>query len=107
GIVVMPLIGDLGPARLADVQRQALEAIVENAARHLLLDVTGVPALDREGADAVFATIDAARLLGCAVALVGVGPALAEALAAIPGVRSRVACFSTLQAALRSLRRAA
>ncbi|WP_322486958.1 STAS domain-containing protein [Chloroflexus sp.] len=45
-ILVIPLIGPLDPARLADLQQQALRQIVQTGACDLLLDITGVPAID-------------------------------------------------------------
>jgi rsbT co-antagonist protein RsbR len=78
--LVMPLIGDLDDERLKLAQLQALERIEQSGARRLLLDITGVPIVDTFVAQGLVHTVQAARLLGAEVALVGVRPEVAQAI---------------------------
>ena len=104
GLLVIPLIGILDKQRLDDLSRQALSAIQTYAARRLLLDVTGVSLLDREVAESLLNTMQAARLLGAEVALVGIRPEVAQTLVELDLDTNAFQSFSTLQTALHSLR---
>jgi rsbT co-antagonist protein RsbR len=99
--LVMPLIGALDTARLADMQRQALAQIEHTGARELLIDVTGVPVIDTQVAKGVIQLVEAARLMGTHVTLVGIRPEVAQTLVTL-GIDLRgIRTFSTLQAALK------
>jgi rsbT co-antagonist protein RsbR len=103
--LVMPLIGALDTARLADMQRQALAQIEHTGARELLIDVTGVPVIDTQVAKGVIQLVEAARLMGTHVTLVGIRPEVAQTLVTL-GIDLRgIRTFSTLQAALNSEKR--
>ena len=103
--LVMPLIGALDTARLADMQRQALAQIEHTGARELLIDVTGVPVIDTQVAKGVIQLVEAARLMGAHVTLVGLRPEVAQTLVTL-GIDLRgIRTFSTLQAALNSEKR--
>jgi rsbT co-antagonist protein RsbR len=95
-VLTMPLIGALDRERLALVQQQALEHIARERAATLLLDVTGVPVIDREVAHGLLRVVQAARLLGTQVALVGIRPEVAQTIVGL-GVELRdVATYATL-----------
>ena len=103
--LVMPLIGALDTARLADMQRQALTQLEHTGARELLIDVTGVPVIDTQVAKGVIQLVEAARLMGAHVTLVGIRPEVAQTLVTL-GIDLRgIRTFSTLQAALNSEKR--
>jgi rsbT co-antagonist protein RsbR len=77
---VMPMVGDLDNERLAMAQQQALERLEQTPVRHLILDITGVPVIDSLVAQGMIQIVQAARLLGTEVVLVGVRPEVAQAL---------------------------
>ena len=104
GLLVIPLIGILDKQRLDDLRRQALSAIQTYAARRLLLDITGVSLLDREVAESLLSIMQAARLLGAEVALVGIRPEVAQTLVELDLDTDSFQSFSTLQTALHYLR---
>ncbi len=81
--LVLPLVGALDSSRLADLQLRALAALEGGQARTLLLDVTGVPIVDSQVAAGLLETMQAARLLGAEVVLIGVRPEVAQALVAL------------------------
>jgi anti-anti-sigma regulatory factor/HAMP domain-containing protein len=78
--LVMPLVGALDSARLQMVQEQALRALERSAARYLVLDITGVPIVDSQVAQGLLSVVQAARLLGAEVRLVGIRPEVAQAI---------------------------
>jgi rsbT co-antagonist protein RsbR len=99
--LVMPLIGALDTARLQEIQQQALEAIERTSARQLLLDVTGVSVIDTHVAQGLLRTVQAGRLLGAGVVLIGVRPEVAQTLVSLGIELSHVQVARDLEAALR------
>ena len=81
--LVMPLVGALDTERLQLLQSQALRAIERSPARTLILDITGVPIVDSQVAQGLLAVVQAARLLGAEVLLVGIRPEVAQAIVAL------------------------
>jgi rsbT co-antagonist protein RsbR len=78
--LVMPLVGALDSERIRLVQEQALQAIERSSARFLILDITAVPIVDTQVAQGLLQVVQAARLLGAEVVLVGVRPEVAQAV---------------------------
>lgn len=98
--LVMPLVGALDTDRLADMQQQALGQIERTGARELLIDITGVPVIDTQVAKGLLHVVEAARLMGTKVMLVGIRPEVAQTIVTL-GIDLRVIrTFSTLQDAL-------
>jgi CHASE3 domain sensor protein/anti-anti-sigma regulatory factor len=98
--LVMPLVGSLDSSRLALMQSQALHAIERLDTRHLILDITGVPIIDTQVALGLTQLVQAARLLGVNVDIVGIRPEVAQAIVGL-GVEIRdIRTFSNLQTAL-------
>lgn len=98
--LVMPLVGALDTVRLNDLQQQALTAIERSSARRLLLDITGVPIVDTQVAKGLINVMQAARLLGAEVVLVGVRPEVAQAVVGLGLSLSGMQTFRDLQTAL-------
>lgn len=78
--LVMPLVGELDEARLRDVVSQALLAVERTGSRRLLLDITGVPMVDRPVARGLVEVVRAVRLMGAETILVGIRPEVAQAV---------------------------
>jgi rsbT co-antagonist protein RsbR len=98
--LVMPLVGALDTMRLRQVQERALQAIERSSARFLVLDITGVPIVDSQVAQGLLATIQAARLLGAEVSLVGIRPEVAQAIVGLGLDLGEVRTSSDLRMAL-------
>lgn len=98
--LVMPLIGALDGERLLIAQERALAAIERSAARRLLLDITGVPLVDSYVAQGLIRTLQAARLLGAEVALVGVRPEVAQSIVGLGLDLAGMRTYADLQSAL-------
>lgn len=80
GIVAVPLIGTLDSARSQVVMETLLDAIVEQRAAHVILDITGVPTVDSLVAQHLMKTVAAARLMGAECIISGIRPAIAQTI---------------------------
>ena len=98
--LVMPLVGALDSTRLIQVQEQALERIAATRARRLLLDITGVPVVDSYVAQGLIRVVQAARLLGSDVTLIGIRPEVAQSIVGLGINLSSIRTCSDLQSAL-------
>jgi rsbT co-antagonist protein RsbR len=78
-----PLIGAFDAQRLAELQQIMLLAIERSGARTLLLDITGVPAVDHEVAQGILGIAQAARVMGARVILAGIRPEVAQAIVSL------------------------
>lgn len=79
-VLVLPLIGVVDTGRGEQVMTTALDAIARRQARWMIIDITGVDAVDTHAASLVVGLVNAARLLGTACVLTGVQPAVAQTL---------------------------
>ena len=98
--LVMPLVGTLDSARLRVVQAQALQALEHSGARYLILDITGVAVIDTQVAHGLLQVVQAARLLGTEVILVGIRPEVAQSLVGLGIHFNNVRTRRTLQGSI-------
>lgn len=99
-VLIMPLVGSLDSTRLTLMQEQALHMLERSRARHLLLDITGVPLVDSQIAQGLIKVTHAARLLGAEVSLVGIRPEVAQTIVGLGLDLSDIHTHSELQSAL-------
>ena len=99
GVLVLPLIGPIDVARGELLMATLLPTITREQAFGVLLDITGVPAIDAAVAGWLLAITRSSRLLGAEVILVGMSPETAETMSAQLDLRGLVA-FASLQAGL-------
>ncbi len=104
-VLVVPLVGALDAARINTLAQRVLAAIEQQRARVVILDITGVPAIDHAVAQGLLATAAAARLLGARPMLVGVRPDVADALTVSGIDLTALDVAATLQEALTRLSR--
>jgi rsbT co-antagonist protein RsbR len=78
--LLIPLIGMLDSTRAALVQEQMLQAISARQARRVILDISGVVAVDEAVLVALIQAAQAAGLLGARVILCGISPEVAQAI---------------------------
>jgi anti-anti-sigma regulatory factor/HAMP domain-containing protein len=83
GVLAMPLIGQLDDERTQHMTQVLLERIEHERASVVLLDITGVPVIDTQVAQALLRTVTASGLLGAEVVLVGVAPEVAQTIVAL------------------------
>lgn len=80
GVLVMPLVGAFDRDRAVLFVEDLLCGIEQRRAHTVLLDLTGLPALDRLAAQTLVQSSQAARLLGATIRLVGVTPPVAQTI---------------------------
>lgn len=76
-VLVLPLIGTLDSKRILDSTEKALIRMSEEAARILILDITGVPIIDTMVANHLFTLTSSVRLMGGHSIVTGISPATA------------------------------
>ncbi|TNE47718.1 MAG: HAMP domain-containing protein [Bacteroidetes bacterium] len=80
-VAVMPLIGVLDDRRIHQIRESLTEGLQTDFHKVVLLDVTGVPAMDEPTADGLIKVARAARLMGTTVILTGINPDMAAVIA--------------------------
>jgi rsbT co-antagonist protein RsbR len=88
-------------------KNQAMNGLERNSAHQLILDITGVPVVDGEVARGLMLIVQAARLLGCEMVLVGVCPEVAETIVGLGADLMRVTARSSLRAGIEYALRSA
>lgn len=83
GVVVLPLLGELGAERGQQIIEALLAAVARHSASYALIDLSGVPSLDTEEAvQLLVRATSAIELLGAKPVLVGIQPAVARSMCA-------------------------
>lgn len=100
GILTVPLIGTIDSRRAFTIMANLLETIANQQARCVILDITGVPMIDTQVAQHLIRTAHACQLLGCEVALVGVGVEIAQTLVQLGVDLSTLRTLANLQAGI-------
>ena len=80
GILLLPLLGILDSQRTQDVMSKTLAKIAETRAKVLVMDISGVSAMDTAVANQLLKITKATRLMGCESILSGLSPAIARTL---------------------------
>ena len=108
-VLVLPIIGMLDEPRTARLTSDLLRELAANQAEVVILDISGVPAVDTFVTEHLLKTVQAVALMGTASILSGVRAEVAQAMAEL-GVdlgqlQSRTTLSDALQLALQMLRR--
>lgn len=98
--MVMPLIGVIDTHRINNLVSTLLNGVSENRARTVILDITGVPFVDTQVANAIIQSAQAVKLLGATIILSGIRPEVAQVLVGLGIDFSHMVTCSTLQAAI-------
>ncbi|XXX81650.1 PAS domain-containing protein [Sorangium sp. So ce134] len=101
GVLAMPLVGSLDRARAERVVETLLHGISASGARIAILDITGVPNVDAQVADALLKTARGVQLLGAEVVLTGIRPEVAQTLVALGAELTGIVTRGTLQDGIR------
>lgn len=100
GILMAPIIGHFDSRRAEALTGYLLKTVRLQRSRLLILDISGVAMIDSEVAMAIERLIRAVLLLGCAVTITGVAPAVAATLASLSIIFAGTSLASTPQQAL-------
>jgi len=82
-LLILPIIGVIDSQRARQLTEQLLHGIRANRARVVVIDITGVAAMDSSVANHLVLTVEASRLLGAAVIVTGLSPEIAQTLVRI------------------------
>ncbi|MEW5853522.1 MAG: STAS domain-containing protein [Myxococcota bacterium] len=79
-VLTLPVVGLVDTQRSAEMTERLLTAVVEQKARCVIVDLTGVDVVDTATADHLVRMIKSAQLLGALCVLTGIGPSIARTL---------------------------
>jgi rsbT co-antagonist protein RsbR len=96
-LLLLPLIGLIDSDRARQVTDGLLKAIRDFRAQVVVMDITGVAAVDSKVANHLIQTVDAARLLGATVVVTGVSPDIAQTIVTVGVDLSQVRTVGDLQ----------
>jgi len=82
-LLILPIIGVIDSKRARQLTEQLLRGIRANRARVVVIDITGVAAMDSSVANHLVLTVEASRLLGASVIVTGLSPEIAQTLVRI------------------------
>ncbi|NOK62529.1 MAG: hypothetical protein GFH27_549333n17 [Chloroflexi bacterium AL-W] len=103
GVLIAPLIGTINDQRATNFRNNVLYAVERAHAKHVLIDITGVPIVDTHVAQVLIQTAEALRLIGAHIQLVGVRPEVAQTIIALGLDLSALTPAADLQAAVQAL----
>jgi rsbT co-antagonist protein RsbR len=104
-LLLLPIIGVLDTHRARLLTEQLLQAIRGHRARVVVIDITGVAAVDSKVANHLLQTVEAARLMGARVVVTGLSPEVATTLVTLGVDLSRLDTVSDLQGGLEDAER--
>lgn len=79
-LLILPIIGVIDPHRARQLTEQLLRGIRTNRAKVVVIDITGVAAMDATVANHLVQTVEASRLLGATVIVTGLSPEIAQTI---------------------------
>ena len=82
-LLILPIIGVIDPQRARQLTEQLLRGIRTNRAKVVVIDITGVAAMDATVANHLVQTVEASRLLGATVIVTGLSPEIAQTIVTI------------------------
>ncbi|KAB8145034.1 STAS domain-containing protein [Chloroflexia bacterium SDU3-3] len=100
GVLLLPIIGALDSARALQMLSSLMEAASSMRARVVILDITGVTAVDTHIANVLIQAARTVRLLGGRTILCGIAPEVAQVIVSLGIDLSELATTSDLRSAL-------
>jgi rsbT co-antagonist protein RsbR len=101
GLLLLPLVGMMDSHRARQVTESLLDAIRAQRARAVVIDITGVPAVDSMVANHLIQTTQAARLMGTTVVVTGISTENAQTLVRIGIDPGSLNCVGDIQSGLQ------
>jgi rsbT co-antagonist protein RsbR len=100
GLLLLPVIGVIDSQRARQLTEQLLEGIRAHRAKVVVMDLTGVPAVDSAVANHLLQTVRAAKLLGAHTVVTGISTENAQTLTRIGVDLSNLRTTSDLQSGI-------
>jgi rsbT co-antagonist protein RsbR len=104
-LLILPIIGVLDSQRARQLTEQLLAAIQANRAKVVVIDVTGVAAIDLTVANHLVQTVKASRLMGAAAIITGLSSNIAQTLVDLGVDVSTIRSVGDLQGGLEEAER--
>lgn len=101
--LALPIIGAIDAPRAAAIAETLLRSITDLRARHILLDLTGVDAVDGATLEHLTRLVRASELLGARCTFTGLSPAVAAAVVGLGLDHAVLHTRSTLKEGLRDV----
>jgi len=101
GVLTLPIIGTLDSSRTMSVMENMLERIEKERAKVVVIDVTGVQAIDSQVSHHLIQMIRAVGLMGAKAILTGIRPEIARAITSLNIDLSMVSTRATLSEGLK------
>ncbi len=104
-LLILPIIGVIDPQRARQLTEQLLRGIRANRAKVVVIDITGVPAVDSTVANHLVQTVDASRLMGATVIVTGLSSEIAQTLVTIGVDLSKMKTVGDMQGGIEEAER--
>jgi rsbT co-antagonist protein RsbR len=104
-LLILPIIGVIDPQRARQLTEQLLRGIRDNRAKVVVIDITGVPAVDSTVANHLVQTVDASRLMGATVIVTGLSAEIAQTLVTIGVDLTKMRTVGDLQGGIEEAER--
>jgi rsbT co-antagonist protein RsbR len=104
-LLILPIIGMLDQKRARQLTEQLLSAIQANRAKLVVIDITGVAAIDLDVANHLVQTVEAARLMGANAIITGLSSKIAQTLVDLGVDLSMMKTVGDLQGGLEEAER--
>ena len=104
-LLILPIVGLIDPQRARQLTEQLLRGIRANRAKVVVIDITGVAAMDTNVANHLVQTVEASRLLGATVIVSGLSPEIAQTLVNIGVELSKMTTVGDLQGGIEEAER--
>lgn len=104
-LLMLPIIGLLDSLRAKQLTDGLLHAIRANRAKVVVMDITGVAAVDSKVANHLIQTVTAARLMGTMVIVTGLSAEVAQSLVALGVDLSKINTVGDLQGGIEEAER--
>jgi rsbT co-antagonist protein RsbR len=99
-MLLVPIIGLIDSLRARLFTEQLLAAVRDNRAKVVVIDITGVQAVDTKVANHIVQTVEAARLMGATVIIAGISPQIAQTMVTLGIDLGRIATVGDLQSGI-------
>ena len=104
-LLILPIIGVIDAQRARQLMEQLLGGIRAHRAKVVVVDVTGVPAIDSAVANHLVQTVEASRLMGASVIITGLSSEIAQTLVTIGVDLSKLNTVGDLQGGIEEAER--
>lgn len=100
-VLALPIVGKLDAVRAEDMTQRLLDAVVQSRSSYVILDLTGVEAVDEATADHLVRIIRAIQLLGARSIVTGIRPAVAQIFVSLGADLADTMTLSNLRDAIK------